>query len=415
MENSRSRRLFLALAIFFSSLSVLPASEAASPGSLGLGVDVLPAKTSEDTTLGADGSLWFLLPPGRVGTRSFRVKSVANISMHISINVGFGEYRDGVAAFNDSKNSDVANWAKFSETEFTLNPGSSKVVSITFSIPKDAQIKANLATVFVKGVALNSSTSKSGFSVGGAARVAIPVFLGVGTAAQISINFKILSTTIKNVEGKRLAYIRIQNIGKTPVAPLGFIKVESQQGGISIPDPIKVQSSTILPGEERDVIFLVPSYIPNGKWTFMEVFQQGPISQTSQAEIALTKPSIFTKANFLRSFIFIFSLFVLYFSLRYLRKARAKRESPQEENLIELELALEKIRKKDLRAQALKKPVASKTVTKKAAVKKSAVKKTVVKKPAKKAAVKQVAVKKTTTRKALPKKKTTKKVASKRR
>ena len=410
MENSRSRRLFLALAIFFSTLSVLPASEAASPGSLGLGVDVLPAKTSEDTTLGADGSLWFLLPPGKVGTRSFRVNSVANISMHISINVGFGEYRDGVAAFNDSKNSDVANWAKFSETEFTLNPGSSKVVSITFSIPKDAQIKANLATVFVKGVALNSSTSKSGFSVGGAARVAIPVFLGVGTAAQISINFKILNTTIKNVEGKRLAYIRIQNIGKTPVAPLGFIKVESQEGGISIPDPIKVQSSTVIPGEERDVIFLVPSYIPNGKWTFMEVFQQGPISQTSQAEIALTKPSIFTKMNLLRFFIFIFSFTILLISLRYLRKARAKRESPQEENLIELELALEKIRKKNLRAQALKKPAAKKAVTKKPAAKKA-----VTKKSAKKAVVKPAAVKKTTTRKATPKKKTTKKVASKKR
>ena len=165
----------------------------------------------------------------------------------------------------------------------------------------------------VKGISQSLQSNKSGFSVGGAARVAIPVFLGVGTAAQISINFKIVSTSIRNVEGKRLAYIRIHNIGKTPVAPTGFIRVQAQQGSISIPDPIKVQSSTVVPGEMRDVIFLVPAYIPNGKWTFLEEFQQGPISQTAQADIALTKPSIFTKANILRFSIVVLSLIILYF------------------------------------------------------------------------------------------------------
>lgn len=408
MRSKRTHRIVLALAVLLASLSALPGAQAAAPGSLGLGVDVLPASSNEDSTLGADGSLWFLLPPGKIGTRSFRVNSVANVAMNLSVSLGFGEYRDGISAFNDSKKSDIAQWAKFSDTEFSLQPGASKVISITFNVPKDAQIKANLATVFVKGISQSLQGNKSGFSVGGAARVAVPVFLGVGTAAQISINFKIGSTTIRNVEGKRLAYIRIQNIGKTPVAPTGFIRVQAQQGSISIPDPIKVQSSTVVPGEMRDVIFLVPAYIPNGKWTFLEEFQQGPISQTAQADIALTKPSIFTKANILRFSIVVLSLIILYFCLRFLRKTKPKTENPAEADLMELELALEQIRKRNLRSQSRKKSAAKKKPAKKTAAKKSTAKKAtkeaVKKAPAKKAPAKKVVAKKKATNKAAVKK-----------
>jgi hypothetical protein len=414
VRSNRTSRIVLALAVLLSSLSALPEAQAAAPGSLGLGVDVLPANSNEDSTLGADGSLWFLLPPGKTGTRSFRVNSVANVAMNLSVTLGFGEYRDGVSAFNDSKKSEIAQWAKFSDTEFPLQPGASRVISISFNVPKDAQIKANLATVFVKAVSQSLQSNKSGFSVGGAARVAIPVFLGVGTAAQISINFKIVNTTIRNVEGKRLAYIRIHNVGKTPVAPTGFIRVQAQQGSISIPDPIKVQSSTVVPGEMRDVIFLVPAYIPNGKWTFMEEFQQGPISQTAQADIALTKPSIFTKANILRFSIFVISLIILYFSLRYLRKSKSKTENPAEADLMELELALEQIRKRNLRSQSTKKSAAPKKPTKKA-TKKTAAKKSTAKKATKKAAVKKAPAKKAPAKKAVAKKKATKKAAVKKR
>ena len=410
MRSTRASQIVLALAVLVSSLSVLPEAYAAAPGSLGLGVDVLPANSNEDSTLGADGSLWFLLPPGKSGTRSFRVNSVANIAMNLSVSLGFGEYRDGISAFNDSKKSDIAQWAKFSDSEFSLQPGASKVISITFNVPKDAQIKANLATVFVKGTALALQSNKSGFSVGGAARVAIPVFLGVGTAAQISINFKIVSTSIRNVDGKRLAYIRIHNVGKTPVAPTGFIRVQAQQGSISIPDPIKVQSSTVVPGEMRDVIFLVPAYIPNGKWTFMEEFQQGPISQTAEADISLTKPSIFTKANILRFSIFVISLIILYFSLRFLRKPKSKTENPAEVDLVELELALEQIRKRNLRSQRAKKTTAKKTPAKKSVAKKST-----AKKASKKVAVKKAPAKKAPAKKVVAKKKAAKKAATKKR
>lgn len=395
--------LFTLLVVATSSVS-LSAAQASAPGSLGLGIDVLPASGSEDTTLGADGSLWFLLPPGKTGTRSFRVSSVANVAMNLSISLGFGEYRDGISAFDDSKKSEVVNWARFSKTSFSLSPGASTVVSITFDVPKGAEIKANLATVFVKGVAQNIQSNKPGFSVGGAARVAIPVFLGVGTAQQISINFKILSTTIKNVEGKRFAYVRIQNVGKTPVAPVGLIKVQAQLGGISVPDPIKVQSSTVIPGQSRDVIFLIPRYIPNGKWTFMEEFQQGPVFQTAEADIALTKPSIITKANILRFFIFMISLVVLYFSLRYLRKSRKKTETPEAQDLLDLELALELIRKRNLRSQTTKKTAAKKAPANKTATKKSPVKKIVKKIPAQKSVAKKAPAKKKATKKAAPKK-----------
>lgn len=363
---------------------------AASTNSLGIGVEVLPAQGAEDTTLGAGGSLWFLILPGKSGTRSFRVNSLANVAMRIQVSVGFGEYRNGESAFDDTKKSDIANWATFSTDDFTLSPGASKIVRVTFQVPKDAPIKANLATIFARGSMQNQSPSKAAFSVEGAARIAIPVFLGVGTAQQIAINFKIEKTTIKNVEGKRLAYIQIRNVGKTPVAPTGLIKVQSQVGGISIPQPIKVQSSTVIPGETRDIIFLIPAYIPDGKWTFMEEFQQGPVFQTAEADIALTKPSIFTKANSIRGIIFIFALVGFYFSLRILRRSKAGIKTSQAEDLIELELALDQIRKKNLRNKSVKKVPAKKVPAKKVPAKKDPAKKV----PAKKKATKKAATKK---------------------
>jgi hypothetical protein len=372
-----------AIVIFIFAVAPFLATDsaiAASTSSLGIGVEVLPAQGAEDTTLGAAGSLWYLLPPGNSGSRSFRVNSLANVSMRIQISVGFGAYKNGESAFDDSKRSDIAEWATFSNDDFTLSAGASKILRVTFQVPKDAPIKANLATIFVRGSMQNQTPSKAAFSVAGAARIAIPVFLGVGTAQQIAINFKIVKTTIKNVEGKRLAYIRIKNIGKTPVAPTGLIKVQGKEGGISIPKAIKVQSSTVIPGETRDVIFLVPAYIPDGKWTFMEEFQQGPVFQTAEADIALTKPSIFTKSNSIKVLILVFALVIFYFSLRVLRRSQTGIKTSQDEDLIELELALEQIRKKNLRNKSVKKAPAKKAPAKKAPVKKKATKKAAVKK-----------------------------------
>jgi len=358
----------VAAVIFIFAVSPFLATNssiAASTNSLGIGVEILPAQGAEDTTLGADGSLWYLIPPGKSGTRSFRVDSLANVAMHIQISVGFGAYRNGESAFDDTKRSDIAKWATFSTDDFILSAGASKIVQVTFQVPKDAPINANLATIFARGSMQNQSPSKAAFSVAGAARVAIPVFLGVGTAQQIAINFKIMKTTIKNIEGKRLAYIQIKNVGKTPVAPTGLIKVHSQVGGISIPRPIKVQSSTVIPGETRDIIFLIPAYIPDGNWTFMEEFQQGPVFQTAEADIALTKPSIFTKANSIKVLIFIFALVILYFSLRILRRSKTGLKSSQDKDLIEVELVLEQIRSKNLRKKSAKKAPAKKAPAKK--------------------------------------------------
>jgi hypothetical protein len=408
MVKKLSSLIFISL---ISSLILLQtASQAASKGSLGLGVDVLPSKVGEESIIGADGSLWFLVLPGKSGKRSIRVNSVANVAMKISINIGFGSYRDGEAAYDDSKKSDVATWAKFSESNFSLSPGESKVITLTFNVPTDAAIKANLATMFVVGTALNQEASKAAFSVNGAARVAVPIFLGVGTAEQIAINFKILGTSIRNVEGKRLAYIRIQNTGKTPVAPSGIIKVQAKLGGISVPTPIKVQSSTVIPGETRDVIFLVPAYIPNGKWTFLEEFQQGPVIQTSRSDISLTKPSIFTKANTLRFSIVVVSLIILYFCLTFLRKSKSKTENSAKADSVELEEALEQIRRRNLRSQSTKKSAA-----KKAPAKKAVAKKTPVKKAVKKPAAKKTPAKKSPAKKVVAKKKATKKAAVKKR
>ena len=405
----RNRRLSLGAAILFT-LQILLISPASAANTLGIGVDVLPASGSSQTkaSMGADGSLWFIIPPGKSGSRSIRVYSVAGVAMKISASVGYGVYRNGEANFDESKETELSQWARFDSSAFSLQPRASKVITIKFDVPESTKIGTNLATVFITGTPLAAVKSQGTFSVPGAARVAIPVFLGVGTAAQIAVNFKIKKLSIKNDNGNRYAIINIANTGQTPVSPSGYIRVAGYQGGIKIDNPIKIQSSTIVPGESRDLIVLVPEFIPNGKWVFMTELQQGPIQQTAEATVSLTAPSIFTINNFLRAFFFLIFALIFYFSARYLRNRGPMSEGhlppekfiwppkfllifkkqSREEEAVEDHEYLEIIAQINARiAREAKAPV--KKAAKKAPAKKAPAKKTPAKKaPAKKAAKK---------------------------
>ena len=408
----RSRRFSSAAAFILILQSAVLSSALAAPqaNTLGIGIDVLEAKGAGETasSMGADGSLWFIIPPGKSGTRSIRIKSVASVPMKISTSVGFGVYRNGEATFDESRTTELSKWARFSDDGFTLQQNSSRVISITFDVPNNSDIGTNLATVFITGTPLKVVKQKGTFSVPGAARVAIPVFLGVGTAAQISVNFRINHTVIKNDNGNRFAYINISNIGKTPVAPSGYIRVASSEGSIKIDTPIKIQSSTIVPGEAKDLIVLIPPYIPNGEWVFMEELQQGPIQQTAEAKISLTAPSIFTVANLLRIFFFLIFALIFYFSARYIRNKgeasesrlpprnffwanwrRREEEATVDESLAAIIASVNARIEREARAtqkRVEKKPIKkrAKKVAAKKAVKKVGVKKSMVQKPPKK-------------------------------
>ena len=366
--------------------------------SLGLSANVLQSQDSA-SAIGANSSLWFLLKPGASTVRQISVRSLANIPMTVKTKIGYGMYLNGVAEFDESKKSEAAKWISFSEPTFTLGVGATHIISMKMSIPGSTLIGTNLATLFINGSPLKAEKQTSKYAVPGAARIAIPMFVGVGTMAQIATSFSIDKTRIYNDQGGRFASLRVTNNGKTPIAPSGSIMIQNESGDVKFSKPVLLYSKTLIPGESGLITVKIPTAVPNGKWVFKETLSQGAFSESKDAKVSLTAPSIFTKANGIRILAFLISIFILIYALRRRRKENNVEETYLGDSIehfaidtiiaeMDPQIAVNTVKKRPVKKVAKK-------ATKKIANKASAKKKVAAKKsaPTMKKAVKKVAKK----------------------
>ena len=391
-------RKFAEVFLCMSLLTFSAPNSHAAKASLGLAANVLQSQDSA-SAIGANSSLWFLLKPGASTVRQISVRSLANVPMTVTTKIGYGMYLNGVAEFDESKNSEAAKWISFSEPTFTLGVGATHIISMKMSIPGSTLIGTNLATLFINGSPLKAEKQTSKYAVPGAARIAIPMFIGVGTMAQIATSFSIDKTRIYNDQGGRFASLRVTNNGKTPIAPSGSIMIQNESGDVKFSKPVLLYSKTLIPGESGLITVKIPTAVPNGKWVFKETLSQGAFSESKDAKVSLTAPSIFTKANGIRILAFLISIFILIYALRRRRKENNVEETYLGDSIehfaidtiiaeMDPQIAVNTVKKRPVKKVAKK-------ATKKIAKKASAKKKVAAKKsaPTMKKAVKKVAKK----------------------
>ena len=391
-------RKFAGVLLCMSLLTFSAPNSQAVKASLGLSANVLQSQDSA-SAIGANSSLWFLLKPGASTVRQISVRSLANIPMTVKTKIGYGMYLNGVAEFDESKKSEAAKWISFSEPTFTLGVGATHIISMKMSIPGSTLIGTNLATLFINGSPLKAEKQTSKYAVPGAARIAIPMFVGVGTMAQIATSFSIDKTRIYNDQGGRFASLRVTNNGKTPIAPSGSIMIQNESGDVKFSKPVLLYSKTLIPGESGLITVKIPTAVPNGKWVFKETLSQGAFSESKDAKVSLTAPSIFTKANGIRILAFLISIFILIYALRRRRKENNVEETYLGDSIehfaidtiiaeMDPQIAVNTVKKRPVKKVAKK-------ATKKIANKASAKKKVAAKKsaPTMKKAVKKVAKK----------------------
>ena len=391
-------RKFAEVFLCMSLLTFSAPNSHAAKASLGLAANVLQSQDSA-SAIGANSSLWFLLKPGASTVRQISVRSLANVPMTVTTKIGYGMYLNGVAEFDESKNSEAAKWISFSEPTFTLGVGATHIISMKMSIPGSTLIGTNLATLFINGSPLKAEKQTSKYAVPGAARIAIPMFVGVGTMAQIATSFSIDKTRIYNDQGGRFASLRVTNNGKTPIAPSGSIMIQNESGDVKFSKPVLLYSKTLIPRESGLITVKIPNAIPNGKWVFKETLSQGAFSESKDAKVSLTAPSIFTKANGIRILAFLISIFILIYALRRRRKENNVEETYLGDSIehfaidtiiaeMDPQIAVNTVKKRPVKKVAKK-------ATKKIANKASAKKKVAAKKsaPTMKKAVKKVAKK----------------------
>ena len=362
----------------------------AAEGNLGLSLQILQGNSSK-SGLESNTRLWFVVEPGKSKSRTFIVQSTAAVSEKISLSVGAVKRVNGQSQLAIGETSPIENWVSFDTNDFVIAPKADKKIVMTLTVPVDEDINTFSAMLLVKASGISNQKSKDAYSVPGAAQIAAPIFLGVGTEDEFITEFEIKDVFgVDTTEGKALR-VEIKNNGKTPVSILGDVQVTGITFQTETLGPFNYETETIAPGESKFADAIVGDQIVEGKWRIYITASQGAITETREFEKNIT----YTGSNSLflllvRVVIGVISLLLLLWVYRAFRPrvvqrrglAADKENKVSEETRVliaELEAktrALEaEVAKKSVRKKATKKATAKKPVSSKGAVEKSASKK----------------------------------------
>ena len=412
-------RLIAATIIYI--VFAFPINAFGNSNSLGLALDIIPSTDQEIQKLTNGQSLWFVIPPSSSKYREIRITSTAKVKEEIELSIGFLNRIDGKATIDDSKKSEIADWAKFSDNNFALNPSETKVVKLEFIIPVDSQIGVHEAFLYVTAKSVSATIGSDQYKLRQKARMASPIFLGVGTADQIYTDFEIQDVDSLISDGGKNLRVFFKNTGKTPINLTGSISLSSLEFSNRQAGPFYFNSLPIRAGQDAYVLIPTKEEVTVGKWKIFVSASQLSRTKTKEFTKNLTFKDNLNIIGLAIKLIFaIFFLFLLQYSYRtlrgkesnysFLRKANNKDQLPKSLNDLTIE-DLEKIIasrldvdspnekskvKKSASNTALKstanKSARGKTVAKKAAKKpvKKVAKKAATKSPGKKVAKKAV-------------------------
>jgi hypothetical protein len=383
---------------------------------LGLALDVLPSSDPDINRLTQGQALWFIIPPGSSKSRQVRVTSSSLINQEIELSVGYLNRIDGVATIDDSRKSETEDWAEFSPKKFILKPRASQLVDFKYSIPDSVEIGVHEAFLYATASQVTSKSNPE-YRVPQNARIASPIFLGVGTSEQISTDFTIDDVSGVVVDGIRQLKVDFKNTGKTPLSLMGTIQLSSAEFENNLVGPLTFTSVVIRPGVLGYVLIPAPEQITPGKWKILVSATQISTTKTREFTKDLSfKPPSALLQNSLRALAAIIFFVIFGWCIRILRRPRKKSAdgiNPEISNLraktpfasnrnrgrtaeeAELEALID-----DLLARS---PLRKSPNAKKASVTKGVSKKPVKKVPAKKAAPRKPTAKKSPAKKVVKK------------
>jgi hypothetical protein len=168
-------------------------------------------------------------------------------------------------------------------------------------------------------------TSTDEYRVPQNARIASPIFLGVGTSLQITTDFTIEDVSGVVVDGTRQLKIDFKNTGKTPLSLSGSVQLSSAEFQNNLVGPLPFTSVVIRPGILGYVLIPAPEQLTPGKWKILVSATQISTTKTREFTKDLTfKPPSVLLVNTMKGLaaLVFFALFV--FAVRLFRQPRSK-------------------------------------------------------------------------------------------
>jgi hypothetical protein len=400
---------------FVGSTLFLP--QQATAGDLGVGLRVIP-KSSASSQISGNTKLWFVVKQNDVTTRELVVSGSNSMDQLVKLSLAKLQRIDGEPAISNDV-SEIMPWVEFSENNFILRKNQSKTVTMKIAPPKDSKSGSYEAYLIVNASdpsAYKSSGKVTEAVIKNSARVAQPVFVGVGNYEDFIVNFEIIDVDgVKNFQDKFLR-VYLDNQGKTPISPSGQLQLKNMDFEQGTLGPFPFYSATISPDSKVFIDVPIPSSVNPGKWKIFVSASQGNVTETREFEKNLTFTNRFDFLGVaIRVIVLVLGLVLALWAYRTLRP-RGDRDT----NLspITKRSRRNKNRMADKETQALIAGLRAKADAaelKASRLQKSAAKKSTKKKSTRKTVRTSLkSVKKTTTRKATPRKKVSKKKAVKR-
>lgn len=310
--------------LFQVSPSALAAATTNSP-TLGLSVSVLPEADGKVAPIqaGLVNSLALTIKPGSSSVRKVRIQSAAPNVEIVSTSIGHAYLLNGVLTLDDSKESPIARWIEVDKPTVALASKKTVDVSLVIAVPEKEPIGIRQAYLLVKATLPKTSSSQSDDRQG-AARYAIPIYIGVGTTTQIVTSFSVgIITLIDTEEGVSFS-IPLVNTGMTPVLPVGYLLLNSVLGKLVFAAQIPFGDGVIQPGGSKTIFVLVPLEVPDAIWNVHAEAHDGSLIATSDSIVTLKRNGLMGpgQITIYRIALGVVSLILFVFVLLFIRRGR---------------------------------------------------------------------------------------------
>jgi len=315
----------LLIGVITTNYSSAIAAQVTKTPTLGLSVSVLPEDGGLVSPIqaGLVHSLALTIQPGTSSIRKIRIQSAAPNSELVTTSIGYASLINSVLTLDDQKVSPIAKWIKVARPKIELPAKKTVDVALEITVPHDEPIGIRQAYLLVKATMPDTNLTTTA-DRNGAARYAIPIYIGVGTTTQIVTDFSVGLISLVNTTGGMAFSIPLTNTGMTPVLPIGYILLNSVLGQLIFAAKIPFGDGVIEPGQATTVEVLVPAEVPDAVWNVHAEAHAGTLLATSDSIVTLNRGGLLSNNNvgIYRTLLGVISLVLFILIILYLRKDR---------------------------------------------------------------------------------------------
>lgn len=242
----------------------------------------IPEATQNDSR--TETAITDRVDPGSTIQRRMEVMNASQSRQTVHIYSGAAHITDGVfVGESNPSNNVLTDWITFDTPELIVEPESNAYVTVTISVPSDAEETELYAVMWAE---VRGRDGDGGANIVQASRGGIRVLLSVGPGNGPPADFSIGAiSSARDDDGFPTVSAIATNDGGRAVDISGDLSLTNGPGGLSA-GPLSAQGTTTLaPGDSGEVVFTLSDELPNGPWDATLALKSGLVEREASATI----------------------------------------------------------------------------------------------------------------------------------